>query len=70
MSQLLFELRAVIEHPPKSLADDQDETILEEVQYQITALTSKQAKDQVFEECLKNGERLVHLEITNKRETR
>ena len=70
MSQLLFELRAVIEHPPKTLANDQTEPILEEVQYQITALNSKQAKDQVFEECLKNGERLIHLEITDKRETR
>ena len=71
MSQLLFHLRAVVEHPPpRSLADDQDETILEEVPWQVTARTAEEAKNQVFEECLKNRERLVHLEIANKRETR
>ena len=70
MSQLLFELRAVIEHPPKSLADDQHEPILEEVPYQVTALTSQEAKNRVFEDCLKDRIRLVHLEITDKRETK
>lgn len=70
MSQLLFHLRAVVEHPPRSLADDQDETILEETTWQVTARTAEEAKNQVFEECLKNRERLVHLEITDKRETR
>jgi len=70
MSQLLFHLRAVIEHPPHSLADDQTEPILEETTWQITARTAEEAKNQVFEECLKNRERLVHLEITDKRETR
>ena len=69
MSQLLFHLRAVVEHPPRSLADDQDEPILEETTWQITARTAEEAKNQVFEECLKNRERLVHLEITDKRET-
>ena len=70
MSQLLFELRAVIEHPPHSLADDQTEPILEEVPWQTTARTAEEAKNQVFEHCLSHGEKLVHLEITDKRETR
>ena len=70
MSQLLFELRAVIEHPPLSLADDQYEGILEETVFTVTALNSTEAKNKVFEEILKDQQRLVHLEITNKKETR
>jgi len=70
MTQLLFHLRAVVEHPPRSLADDQTEPILEEVPWQVTARTSEAAKNLIFEDCLKDGLRLVHLEITNKQETR
>ena len=70
MSKLLFHLRAVVEHPPRSLADDQDETILKEVPWQVTARTAEEAKNQVFEHCLSHGEKLVHLEITDKQETR
>ena len=70
MSQLLFELRAVIEHPPLSLADDQHEGILEETTFTVTALNSTEAKNKVFEEILKDQQRLIHLEITDKKETR
>ena len=70
MSKLLFELRAIIEHPPLSLADDQHEDILEETIFTVTALNSTDAKNKVFEEILKDQQRLVHLEITSKRETR
>ena len=47
-----------------------NEGILEETNFTVTALNSTEAKNKVFEEILKDQQRIIHLEITNKRETR
>ena len=70
MSQLLFEFHSVIEYPAYSLSKDQHEPLLKEEPITVTARTEREAKNRVFEDCLKDRIRLVHLEITDKRETK
>lgn len=67
---LLFEFHSVIEYPAYSLSPEQHEPLLKEEPIAVTARTEREAKNTIFEDCLKEGIRLVHLEITDKQETR
>ena len=72
MSKLLFTVRVVVRHSPYTLAFDQHDPILEEIPYTLTARTEREVEDHILDDANKEGWTIkqVHLEITDKQETR
>lgn len=70
MSKVLYTLRVIVAHPPLSLAADQYEEMLEEINYQITSRTRDELYDHILDEANKMGVKIIEIHLEKKQETR
>lgn len=70
MSKVLFTVRVVVAHPPYTLATDQHDPILEEVNYTLTSRTEREMQDHLLDDANKMGVTILSIHIQNKQETR
>ena len=70
MTKLLFKVRVVVRHSPYTLAFDQHDPILEEVNYQLTCRTKEEVHDHILDDANKMGVTIQELFIEDKRETK